>query len=175
MKKAQFYRRFKSLLRSVKDYFVEEEPRDKARRTMKEATEAMNKTIYQRMALEHEYRSGSLDAEARQWCEQNIGRLREAERAMSENLGVLREQYRKLALQDLFYKTLSDPSADCFQEAHTALMELKATVEAEQTLQSLPKLLEAPSPSPAQSQDKPAMAEGEDDLEPETIELEERN
>ncbi|MCC7481761.1 MAG: hypothetical protein IT541_09595 [Hyphomicrobiales bacterium] len=175
MKKAQFYRRFKSLFRSVKDYFVEEEPRDKARRTMKEATEALNKTIYQRMALEHEYRSGSLDAEARQWCEQNIGCLREAERAMTENLCVLREQYRKLALQDLFYKTLSDPSAGCFQEAHTALMELKAAVEAEQTLQSLPMLLDAPSSSPAREQDKPAMVNGESSLEAKTIEVEERN
>jgi len=143
MKKAQFYRRVKSLFGSVRDYFIEEEPREKARRTMREATQALNKTIYQRMALEHELNSGSLDSEAHQWCEQNIDRLREAEQSMSENLSVLREQYRKLALQDLFYKTLSDPSSDCFHDAHSALMELKAAVEAEQTLQSLPRLLEA--------------------------------
>lgn len=145
MKKAQLFRRMRSLMRSAKDYFIEESPREKARRTMKDATEALNKTIYQRMALEHEYNSGTMDAEARQWCEQNIRRLQEAEMAMSQNLGVLRDQYRKLALQDLFYKTMSDPSSDCFQEAHTAIMELKAAVEAEQTLQSLPRLLNGPA------------------------------
>jgi len=165
MKKAQFYRRVKSLFGSVRDYFVEEEPREKARRTMREATQALNKTIYQRMALEHELNSGSLDTEARQWCEQNINHLREAEQAMSENLGVLREQSRKLALQDLFYKTLSDPSSDCFHDAHAAMMELKAAVEAEQTLQSLPRLLESSSSSQRQlpdghDQDSPEVLRG---------------
>lgn len=148
MKKAQIYRRIQTLAASVKDYFIEEDPREKARRHMKNASAALNRTIYQRMALEHELNSGRLDDEARSWCHENLKRLEQSEIAMSQNIAQLRDQYRKLALQDLFYKTLSDPNADTFEEAHQALLELKASVEAEQTLHPRKLSLVAPGNVP---------------------------
>lgn len=142
MKKAQIYRRVKTLFASLRDMFLEEEPRDKARRTMRGATEALNRIVYQRFALEHEYQSDDLDEEARMWCQENLKRLSESERAMSEHLTGLRQQYRTLMLQDLFYKTLNDPTADCYQQAQAAILELQAAVEAERTLRSMPQSLQ---------------------------------
>lgn len=142
MKKAQIYRRVKTMFAALRDLFVEEEPREKARRTMREAAESLNRIIYQRFALEHEYHSGNLNEEARMWCEENLKRLNESERAMSEHLTGLREQYRTLMLQDLFYKTINDPTADCFEQAQTAILELQAAVEGERTLRLIPRLLD---------------------------------
>ena len=142
MKKAQVYRRLKTLYAALRDMFVEEEPREKARRTMREATLALNRIIYQRLALENELESGNLDEESRRWCRENLRRLDESERVMTAHLASLREQYRTLMLQDLFYKTINDPGADCVQEAQAAIMELQAAVEAERTLRAMPRLLE---------------------------------
>ena len=137
MKKIQIYRRVKTLIAALRDMFLEEEPREKARRTMRESTESLNRIVYQRLALEHECQSGGLDEEARLWCQENLKRLAESEHAMSEHLTVLRQQYRTLMLKDLFYKTLNDPTVDCYQQAQAALLELQATVEAERTLRSM--------------------------------------
>ncbi len=142
MKKQQIYRRLRTFYEMVRDAFLEEEPRDRARRTMREASEELNRVIYQRLALEHEYQSGHLDEESRMWCRENLKRLQEAEQVMSTRLAALREQYRKLMMQDLFYKALSDPAADCFEQAHAAIMELQSSVESQRTLRSLPRFLE---------------------------------
>jgi hypothetical protein len=142
MKKSQVYRRIKTMFAALRDLFVEEDSREKARRTMREAAESLNRVIYQRIALEHECHSGSLDHESRMWCEENLMRLNEAERAMSERLSGLREQYRTLMLQDLFYKTVNDPTADCFEQAQTAILELQASVEGERVLRSIPRLVD---------------------------------
>ena len=141
MKKTQIYRRLKTLFAAIRDTFIEEEPREKAQRTMREASEQLNRIIYQRLALEHEFKSGNLDPEARMWCQKNLAQLDESERMMTTRLASLREQYRTLMMQDLFYKTISDPSADSFERAQAAVMELQATVESERTLRSMPRLL----------------------------------
>ena len=142
MKKVQIYRRLKSLFEVVRDAFIEEEPREKARRTMREASEELNRVIYQRLALEHESQSGNLDRESRLWCRENLKRLKESEQMMSARLASLREQYRKLMMQDLFYKALSDPGADSFEQAQSAIMELQSSVESERTIRSIPRFLE---------------------------------
>ncbi len=142
MKKVQIYRRLKSLFEVIRDAFIEEEPREKARRTMREAAEELNRVIYQRLALEHESQAGNLDQESRMWCRENLKRLQESEHVMSARLTSLREQYRKLMMQDLFYKALSDPGADSFEQAHSAIMELQSAVESERTLRSIPRFLE---------------------------------
>ena len=142
MKKVQIYRRLKSLYEVIRDAFIEEEPREKARRAMQESSEELNRVIYQRLALEHESQSGNLDQESRMWCRENLKRLEESEQVMSGRLAALREQYRKLMMQDLFYKTLSDPGADSFEQAQSAIMELQSAVESERTLRSIPRFLE---------------------------------
>ena len=142
MKKVQIYRRLKSLFEVIRDAFIEEEPREKARRAMQESSEELNRVIYQRLALEHESQSGNLDQESRMWCRENLKRLEESEQVMSGRLAALREQYRKLMMQDLFYKTLSDPGADSFEQAQSAIMELQSAVESERTLRSIPRFLE---------------------------------
>jgi len=141
MKKRDIYRRFKSIFKVVREYFVEEEPREKAHRTLKEATVRLNRTVYQRIALEYELQHRNLDDETRAWSETTLRALRDTERQQSQQLAVLREEYRKLALQDLLYRALNEPDGDTFQQAHEALMELSATVETERSVQSLPKLL----------------------------------
>ena len=145
MKKAYFHRRIRTLWHSVREYFLEEEPHDKARRTMQEATKVLNRTIYQRMALEYEYQHGQMDEEARMWCRQSLKQLREAERSMCDHLATLRDKIRTLTLQNLFYKSLRQPDEDCFEAALDALMELQAAVRAEQTLESIPRLVAAPT------------------------------
>jgi len=142
MKKSQLWRRIKTLGAAVRDYFVEEEPREKARRMMKEAADALHRVVYQRIALEHEAESGKMDAESQRWCDENLKQLYKAEGMMAQQLTALREQYRLLMLRDLFYKTINDPDKDLFEECRTALLELQASVEAERTLRNLPKLLE---------------------------------
>jgi hypothetical protein len=127
------------MLRAIHGYFVAEDPHDKARRVMADATDALNRTIYQRMVLEHEYTHANLDEQARSWCQQNLTKLRDSERMMAEQLFDLRGQHRTLALQDLFYKTLDDPGADYVDQTHAAVMQLRAVVEAERVLQIMPR------------------------------------
>lgn len=141
MKKRDIRRRMVSLFHAAKDYFLEEEPREKAQRTLKEASLRLNKTIYQRMALEYELEHKSLDEETRSWTESTLDALRHTEQHQSQQLAVLREEHRKLAVQDLLYRAMNDPGGDTFQKAHDALIELSATVEAERNIQSLPRLL----------------------------------
>ncbi|RKY13903.1 MAG: hypothetical protein DRP52_01495 [Planctomycetota bacterium] len=141
MKKRDIRRRFKSLLKTAKDYFLEEEPREKAQRTLKEAGIKLNKTVYQRIAMEYELQHRCDDEETRAWCETTLEALRQTEQLQSRQLAVLREEYRKLAVQDLLYRALNEPDGDTFQQAHEALMELSATVETEKSVNSIPKLL----------------------------------
>ena len=141
MKKVQIYRRIKSMFAMVRDAFIEEEPREKARRAMREASEELNRVIYQRLALEHESQSECMDEESLMWCRENLKRLEESEQVMSARLASLREQYRKLMMQDLFYKALSEPGADSFEQAQSAIMELQSAVESERTLRSIPRFL----------------------------------
>jgi hypothetical protein len=141
MKKRDIRRRLGTLFQAVKEYFVEEEPRDKARRTLKDATSILSKTIYQRLALEYELKYRNLTGENRAWCEKTLETLRQAEEQQTEQIVQFREEYRKLALQDLLYAALNEPNGNTFQEAHEALAELSAAVEAEKTLQKIPKLL----------------------------------
>lgn len=146
MKKRDIRRRLSSLAQAVKEYFIEEEPRDKARRTLKEATVILNKTTYQRLALEHELKYQTLTEEHRAWCEQTLQTLRQAEEQQAQQIVQFRDEYRKLALQDLLYAALNEPNGDTFQQAHEALAELSAAVEAERTLQTIPKLLSIDAP-----------------------------
>jgi hypothetical protein len=141
MKKRDIHRRLVSLFKAAKEYFLEEEPREKAQRTLKEASLKLNKTVYQRLALEYELEHKNLDGETRAWTETTLEALRQAEQQQSHQLAILREEYRKLAVQDLLYRAMNEPDGDTFQEAHDALIELSATVEAERNIQSLPKLL----------------------------------
>lgn len=149
MKKRDIRRRLVSLFQAAKDYFIEEEPREKAQRTLKEASLRLNKTIYQRMALEYELEHKSLDEETRSWTESTLDTLRHTEQHQSQQLGVLREEHRKLAVQDLLYRAMNDPDGDTFQKAHDALIELSATVETERNIQSLPRLLDLHNKKPA--------------------------
>jgi hypothetical protein len=141
MKKRDIRRRLLSLFKAAKEYFLEEEPREKAQRTIKEACLRLNKTVYQRMALEYELNNKDLDEETRAWTESTLETLRHTEQQQSHQLGILREEHRKLAVQDLLYRAMNDPDGDTFQEAHDALIELSATVEAERNIQSLPRLI----------------------------------
>ena len=141
MKKAHVYRRLGSLWRMVCDFFVEEEPRDKARRTVRDATRSLNRIIYQRMVLEHEMKNRALDDDTRHWCEKNLALLGESEEALSSRLSALREEYRTLLLQDLYYVALNDPGGEALEEAQQAIMELQASVESERSLRAMPRSL----------------------------------
>jgi len=141
MKKRDIRIRFKSLLKAAKDYFLEEEPREKAQRTLKDAGIKLNKTVYQRIAMEYELQHRCPDDETRSWCETTLEALRQTEQQQSQQLAILREEYRKLAVQDMLYRALNEPDGDTFQQAHEALMELSATVETEKSINSIPKLL----------------------------------
>lgn len=143
MKRAQFYRRIRTLWNAIRDYFIEEEPHEKARRLMKDAAGSLQKIIYQRVALEYEVTTGKLDHESQKWCDENLQQLMRAESVMSEQLGALREQYRKLMLKDLFYKSIGNPSSDVLEAAQMSILELEAAVEAERRLRALPQLLDA--------------------------------
>src|SRR5262245_7932819 len=123
MKKNQVYRRIGSFWKMVRDFFVEEEPRDKARRTIREASRSLNRVIYQRMVLEQEIKNGSADPDTRGWCEKNLDLLRKSEEEMAGRLADLRDEYRTLMLQDLYYAALNDPGGEVFEEAEGAIME----------------------------------------------------
>jgi len=82
-----------------------------------------------------------VDDETRSWCETTLEALRQTEQQQSQQLAILREEYRKLAVQDMLYRALNEPDGDTFQQAHEALMELSATVETEKSINSIPKLL----------------------------------
>jgi hypothetical protein len=162
MKKRDIKLRLVSLFRSMKEYFIEEEPREKAQRTLKEASIRLNKTVYQRLSLEYELEHKDLDDEARAWTQRTLDTLRQTEQQYSSQLAMLRDEYRKLAVQDLLYRAMNEPDGDAFEKAHDALIELSATVEAERNIQTLPKLLSmSPSRPPtgllaAPPQDRPA-------------------
>jgi hypothetical protein len=141
MKKAQVYRRLGSFWRMIRDFFVEEEPREKARRTMRDATRSLNRVIYQRMVLEHELKLGTLDGDTRHWCEKNLELLRQSEEQMAGRLTQMREEYRTLMMQDLYYAALNDPGGEAFEEAQQAIMELQASVESERTIRAMPRHL----------------------------------
>ncbi len=151
MKKRDIRRRLKTLFTSIKEYFLEEEPREKASRTLKEAGIHLNRTVYQRIALEYELQYRNLDQETKAWLGTTLEALRQTEQQQTQLLVVLREEFRKLTLQDLLYRALNEPDSDTFQQAHEALLELSASVETEKSIQSIPKLLsiDPVHPSPA--------------------------
>lgn len=142
MKKRDVKRRFMGLWNAAKEYFMEEEPREKARRTLKEASSTLNRTVYQRIALEYELEHSHPDPQTRQWMETTLDALKQTEAQHSSQLAMLRNEYRKLAVQDVLYRALDEPNGDTFQHAHEALMELSASVETQKSIQSLPRLLE---------------------------------
>ena len=165
MKKRDIGRRLRTMLSSVREYFLEEEPRDKAKRTLKDAGICLNKTVYRRIALEYELQHRSLDDETRAWTETTLEAVRHVELQQSQQLAVLREEYRKLALQDLLYHALNEPDGDTFQQAHEALMELSATVETEKSVQSISRLLESDMqrPNPIRLEGKHTESQERDD------------
>ena len=141
MKKRDIRRRLKTLFTSIKEYFLEEEPRERASRTLKKAGIHLNRTVYQRIALEYELQYRNLDKETKAWLETTLQALRQTEQQQTQQLAVLREEYRKLTLQDLLYRALNEPDSDTFQQAHEALLELSAIVETEKSIQSISRLL----------------------------------